>query len=156
MPLTITYKSLQAFVIFNYQRLFIENYALHAQPLYELLELKNIPKNFIKKNGLANGKYILEWTPKEIDQFELMKQLNSDTLELFHPDFRFPMNVRSDASDKGYGGYLFQDVEGQVPKTSSRIPVQNLNSRSKELLGRRKRTPEYLQTHRRVPHTLVR
>ena len=89
MPLAITYKSLQsALGIFNYQRPFIENYAAHAQPLYDMLELKNIPKNFIKKNGLANGKYLLEWTPREINQFELMKRLTSDTLELFHPDLK--------------------------------------------------------------------
>ncbi len=149
MPLAITYKSLQsALGIFNYQRPFIENYAAHAQPLYDKLELKNIPKNFIKKNGLANGKYLLEWTPREINQFELMKRLTSDTLELFHPDFRFTMNVRSDASDKGYGGYLFQDIEGQrrvlgyLSKTYTRAQ-KNYSAGERELLSICKLIEEY-------------
>jgi len=45
--------------IFNYQRPFIDKYADLAQPLYDMLELKSISRNFIKSNGLANGKYVL-------------------------------------------------------------------------------------------------
>ncbi len=78
-----------------------------------MLELKSIPRNFIKSNGLANGKYFLPWTAAQISQFEIMKQATSDSLELYHPDFRFLMNIRADASDKGYGGYVFQDIEGK-------------------------------------------
>jgi transposase InsO family protein len=114
MPLASTYKSLQsALGIFNYQRPFIDKYADLAQPLYDMLELKSIPRNFIKSNGLANGKYVLPWTAAQISQFEIMKQATSDSLELYHPDFRFHMNIRADASDKGYGGYVFQDIEGK-------------------------------------------
>jgi len=114
MPLAISYKSLQsALGIFNYQRPFIYNYAEHAQPLYDMLEVMNVPKKFIKSNGLVNGKFALNWIASQISQFELKKKLTSDLLELFHPDFRYPMNARSDTSDKGYGGYVFQDIDGQ-------------------------------------------
>ena len=106
MPLATTYKSLQsALGIFNYQRPFIENNADLAQPLYDMMELEPIP--LIKTNGLANGKYPLPWNTSQISQFEVMKQATSESLELYHPDFSYYMYLRSDASDKGYGGYAF-------------------------------------------------
>ncbi len=138
MPLAISYKSLQsALGIFNYQRPFIQNYAEHAQPLYDMLEVKNVPKKFIKNNGLVNGKFILNWTASQISQFELMKKLTS---KLFHPDFRYPMNARSDASDKGYGGYVFQDIDGQrrvlgyLSRTYTRAQ-RNYSAGERELLS---------------------
>ncbi len=141
MPLAVTYKSLQsALGIFNYQRPFIANYAEQAQPLYDMLELQNIPKNFIRSNGLANGKYILTWTETQIRQYELMKQLTSNSLELFNPDFGQPMYLHSDASDKGYGGHIFQVIENQrrvlgfLSKTYTRAQ-KNYSAGERELLG---------------------
>jgi len=61
-------------------------------------------KNFIKSNSLANGNYLLPWNDSQIAQFEIMKQVTSYNLELYHPDFRHHMNLRADASDSGYGG----------------------------------------------------
>ena len=67
MPQPKTYQRLQSELgIFNYQRDFIEMYAEIAQPWYDLLEIKNIPTAWIKKNGTVNGKYEYTWTPEGI------------------------------------------------------------------------------------------
>ena len=50
MPLPKSYQGLQRSLgIFNYQREFIEMYAEKAQPMYDLLELKNVPVSQRKK-----------------------------------------------------------------------------------------------------------
>ena len=75
-----------------------------------------------------------------ISQFEIMKQVTSDSLELYHPDFRYHMILKSDASHKGYGGYAFQDIDnkrqvlGYHSKTYTRAQ-KNFSAGERKLLS---------------------
>jgi len=73
MPLPKTYQGLQrALGIFNYQREFIHLYAEKAQPMYDLLEIKTVPPMYRKKNGTAQGKFLITWNEAALNSFNLL------------------------------------------------------------------------------------
>ena len=46
----------------NFSRTYIPKYSELVKPLYDLMDINNVPENLKKKNGVANGKkIILEW-----------------------------------------------------------------------------------------------
>ena len=74
-PQLRTLKELQAWLgVANYLRKYIEKYAEIVQPLYDIMELKNIPKNLRKRNGAPDGKIVnIEWNDKAEENFEKLK-----------------------------------------------------------------------------------
>ena len=138
MPLLKTYQGLQRSLgIFNYQREFIDMYAEKAQPMYDLLEIKTVPLNQLKKNGTANRKFLITWTSEALTSFELLKVLTNNALELYQPDFNIPFKL-----------YLYQEVEGKICVvgyfSKTYTPAQrNYATGEKELLGIVKTTENF-------------
>ena len=56
-PKPTTLKELQRWLgVGNYLRKYIKNYAELAKPLYDRMDIKNVPKELRKRNGSPNGK----------------------------------------------------------------------------------------------------
>ena len=73
----MTLKELQAWLgASNYLRRYIEEYASITQPLYDIMDLKNVPKALRKRNGAPNGsKIYIEWTLEADNGFEKLKEI---------------------------------------------------------------------------------
>ena len=71
-PKQTTLTELQAWLgAANYLRRYINNYADIAQPLYEIMDIKKVPKSLRKKNGAPNGKkVIIQWNDVAEESFE--------------------------------------------------------------------------------------
>jgi hypothetical protein len=110
----VTVNELQSWLgVANYYRKFIENYADLAKPLYDLMGLKNVPKNCRKRNGAVDGKkVIITWTNEAEVNFEKLKKILCSDLVLALPNFEKQMSISTDASDCGYGGVLEQEFDG--------------------------------------------
>jgi hypothetical protein len=140
LPKTLT--ELQAWLGFcNYFRRFIPQYALLAQPLYELTICKNIPQSMRKKNGAPNGNKVnIQWTEETIQVFEELKIQLTSPLVLALPNFELPMTLTTDASNVGYGAVLEQEVDGECRPlafySKCYTPAQrNYSTIEKELLA---------------------
>ncbi|CAF1078228.1 unnamed protein product, partial [Brachionus calyciflorus] len=95
----------------NQYRKYIQNYADIAKPLYDLIGLKDVPKQFRKKNGAVNGKRVpIEWNQTAETNFEILKQtLCSELVLLTLINFEKKMHITTDASENGYGAVLKQE-----------------------------------------------
>jgi hypothetical protein len=118
-PRPETLKELQAWLgAANYLRKYIENYAEIVQPLYDVMDLKNVPKSLRKRNGAPNGKKILiQWNDKANECFEKLKQELCSELVLALPDLKQQMIITTDASDNAYGAVLeqnFSTIESEI------------------------------------------
>ena len=142
MPVPTTINGLQrALGIFNYQREFVDHYAELAGPLYALMNLKNVPDKWRKRNGAVNGKLAqLNWNEEALTSFQKLKEETSKTLTIHMPDFNKPFDLTTDASEYGYGAYLSQTIDqveriiGYYSKTYT--PAQkNYATNEKELLA---------------------
>ena len=88
-----TRHQLQRFLGFTgYHQQFIPNYALIASPLSELLS-PAIP---------------YDWTDKQTEGFEALKNALAKAVVLYMPDFTKPFLLYTDASDVGLAGALYQ------------------------------------------------
>ncbi len=95
----------------NYLRKYINDYAQVVQPLYNLMQLKNIPEYLRKRNGAPNGrKVIIEWTESTDRCFNNLKQILCSEFVLSLPDFEQEMIITTDASDNSYGAVLEQHI----------------------------------------------
>ncbi len=130
----------------NYLQKYIDDYAQVVQPLYNLIQLKNIPKYLRKRNGAQNvKKVIIEWTESPDKCFNNLKQILCSELVLSLPDFEQDMIITTDASDNGYGAVLEQYIrteDGSYNKrpieyfSKSYTPAQkNYSTTEKELLA---------------------
>ncbi len=79
-----------------------------AAPCYRLLESQSVPQNWIRKNGSVHPKYPLPWEPEQIESFEALKKATGQALELPQPDFNDNFILETDASEKAYGGHIYQ------------------------------------------------
>ena len=136
-PKPITVNQLQSWLgVANYYRKYIQNYAEIAQPLYDLMGLKNVPKNCRKKNGAVDGKKVnLEWNEKAEENFYKIQQILCSNLILALPNFDEIFELSTDASEFGYGAVLEQEVNGE------RRPIAYF-SRSYTPTQRKYATPE--------------
>jgi hypothetical protein len=115
MPQPTTYKGVQnALGIFGYQREFINKYSDETKALYDLLLIEKVPPQWRKRNGTAKPSFVVTWTDDAMHAFNRMKDLTSSSLELYQADFDYDLKLGTDASEGGYGGYLYQDFTGQV------------------------------------------
>ena len=105
MKLSLTLKELQRWLgVGNYLRKYIKNYAELAKPLYDLMDLKNVPKELRKRNGAPYGKLInVEWTSETTEAWENLRDVLSSELVLALPDYDRPMLLSTDACEYGFG-----------------------------------------------------
>ena len=72
----------------NYSRTYIPKYAEPVKPLYDLMDLKNVPINLKKKNGAANGKNIvLEWNDETLNALYKLIEIMCSEIVLALPNF---------------------------------------------------------------------
>ena len=76
--------------LFNWCRDFVPNFAVHMSPLYNL-----------SRKGV-----VWDWTPACEAAFQHVKHAIANANCLAPLDFSYPLVIRSDASDFGYGGVL--------------------------------------------------
>ncbi len=88
-PKPETLKELQAWLgTANYLRRYIKDYADIVKPLYDAMDLKNVPKNLRKKNGAPNGnKVIIKWKSETNESFEKLRETLCSNFVLALPDF---------------------------------------------------------------------
>ena len=83
-----------------------------TQPLYNLVDQKNLAKFLRNRNGAPNGKKVkVIWNEKANEHFEKLQSILSSELVLALPDFTKEMLVTTDASELGYGGQLEQNFK---------------------------------------------
>ena len=105
-PKNIT--ELQCFLgMINYYNKFYPNLASFAYPLYQLL------KNRQNKKGKKDKNIPFIWTEVEEKAFREIKELLSTYPILTSPDYTKQFYVSTDASDKGLGGVLYQNIFGK-------------------------------------------
>ena len=96
-PLDVT--SLRKFLgVGNYFRGFIQNHSNVVSPLFQMLK------------GLQKKRAALTWSPKGIEAFENLRTLISNCPLLHFPNDKSGIILRTDASDYGIGGVLFQTI----------------------------------------------
>ena len=116
MPRPKTVADLQRLLgMTNYSRIYIPKYAEIVQPLYDLMNLKEVPAYQRKRsNGAVDGKKVnLIWNEKSLDALERLKEAMCSDLVLALPRFEYGFTVTTDASDFGYGGVLEQEIEDE-------------------------------------------
>lgn len=93
-PQPTNVKELRSFLgLSGYYRIFVQNYAILARPLSDLL-----------KKGA-----IFVWTTPHSEAFEAIKQSLISAPVLVLPNFNKQFQIHTDASDKGVGAVLMQD-----------------------------------------------
>ena len=98
----------------NYSRAYIHNYAELVKPLYDLMDLKNVPDELRKKNGAANGKKVfLKWNETANDALNKLIEAMSSDLVLVLPSFELDFKVTTDASELRYCAVLQQEHDGK-------------------------------------------
>ena len=74
----------------NYSRTYIPKYAELVKPLYDLMDLKNVPDILKKKNGAANEKKIvLEWNDEALNALYKLIEIMCSELVLALPNSEF-------------------------------------------------------------------
>ena len=87
-PKPTTLQELQAWLgAANYLRKYIDDYTQMVQPLYNMMQLKNIPKHLRKRNGAPNGKkVIIKWSEETEMCFNKLKDILCSDLVFTLPD----------------------------------------------------------------------
>ncbi len=106
-PLPRKQKHLKSFLgLVNYFRDYVENLSVLSKPLNDM----TTP---YKKSGTVVR------TPQLEERFRLIQKAVGNCLELYYVDLNLPIHVRTDASDYGIGGYIFQlDGDKKPPSVS--------------------------------------
>jgi exodeoxyribonuclease III len=92
--------------IFAYYRKFIPKFAKKAAPLYEQT------KKFVQNKRDRAGK--IELTEASIKAFKKLKEaITKEPIILHYPDWNQPFEIHTDASTKGIGAILCQQIDGK-------------------------------------------
>jgi hypothetical protein len=95
-PLPRRQKQPKSFLgLVNYFRDHVENLSVLSVPLNDM----TIP---YKKSGTV------VWTPQLEKRFRVIQKASGNCQKLYYVDLNLPIHVRTDASDYGIGGYIFQ------------------------------------------------
>ena len=98
---------LRSFLAFaGYYRRFIKDFSRIARPLTEIL-----PPTSPKKGRKAEST-LWNWTDRELQVFNHLKELLSTPPILAYPDFSVPFELHTDASAKALGAVLYQTQNG--------------------------------------------
>lgn len=93
-PVPVSRKQLQAFLgLANYYRKFVPSFATISAPLTKL----------------TSDKIKFDWTAKQQESFDLLKERLTHTTFLQLPNYDFPFVIHTDASDVAIGAVLEQD-----------------------------------------------
>jgi len=120
LPFPSTVKQLRQILgQFSYYRQFIRGFATVAEPLTTALkhgekdkkERKMTPTE-IKATAREVGKRMVEKTPEREAALEELKKRLCNAPVLRYPDFAKPFILYTDASGKGLGGTLHQEIDG--------------------------------------------
>ncbi len=97
-------KQLKSFLgLVNYFRDHVQGLSHKVKPLNEIM----IPY----KKGTS-----IDWTPRLKQSFRDVQETVGNCPKLFYVDLNLPIHVRTDASDYGIGGYIFQlDQQKELP-----------------------------------------
>ncbi len=95
-PLPVKQKQLKSFLgLVNYFRDHVQGLSHKVKPLNDIM----IPY----KKGTS-----IDWTPRLEEYFRDVQESVGKCPKLFYVDLSLPIHVRTDASDYGIGGYIFQ------------------------------------------------
>ena len=98
-PIPTSLTQVRSFLGFtNFYRRFLNDYALIARPLNDLMK-KDVP---------------FKWTESQQAAFEAIKTAVTTAPVLIHPDHSKPFTVEADASAVGYGAILSQEKDGKL------------------------------------------
>jgi hypothetical protein len=96
----ITPKQLQGFLgLANYFRDHIDSFSIKGKPLYDVLITYNKTNHFV-------------WTKEAAEAFNHIKNAINKCPQLFFVSETAPVTLRTDASNYGLGGYLYQTIDG--------------------------------------------
>ncbi len=103
------------------------------------MDKTTVPEKWITKKGTVHPRYELAWSEEQIRSFEALKKATGQALERHQPDFNQEFHLETDASDKAYGGHIFQDIENKLSlgyhsKTYT-VAQQKYSAGEKELLA---------------------
>jgi hypothetical protein len=103
-PLPVKQKQLKSFLgLVNYFRDHVKDLANKVKPLNDIM----VPY----KKGTS-----IDWTPRLEECFRDVQESVGKCLKLFYVDLSLPIHIRTDASDYGIGGYVFQlDQQHELP-----------------------------------------
>jgi RNase H-like domain found in reverse transcriptase len=87
-------------IVGNYFHQFIANHSAVVTHLHKMIEPK------------AKKSTKLAWSPEGLVAFESLRDLIANSPLLHFPDDTSPITLRTDASDFGVGGVLFQTIDG--------------------------------------------
>jgi transposase InsO family protein len=112
----------------NFYRKFIPNAATLQRPLNTLLGAKK------------HDKTLITWTQDKADAFEMCRQALSNTVNLAHPSHDATLYLDCDASEKGVGAVLQQQVNGSFQplgffSRACSIAEQRYSTYDRELLA---------------------
>ena len=86
----------------NYYSMYIKNYASVAGILQTKLQLN-------REDGKKGSKLPVHWKPDEVEAFQKIKNMLTESLELFVVDPNKPFQLRTDASNFAVGAVLEQE-----------------------------------------------
>ena len=89
--------------IFGFYRRFVQNYSKIAKPITDLL-----------RNESKESRRSIEWTDEAETALNTLKDELLNRICLRFPNFNYPFEVASDASQSGLGGVLQQTIDGET------------------------------------------
>ena len=114
-PEPTTVSELQTFLGFTgFYRKFIPGYSTVAYPMLKLSKSSDAGKKACKGKRKGKIHYVpWEWGQQQRDAFETLKHSLISAPILTYPDFGKPFILHTDASRKGLGAVLYQEMEGK-------------------------------------------
>jgi RNase H-like domain found in reverse transcriptase len=103
----------------NYFRGFIKDHSNIVAPLFHML-----------KGDQMKKRTVLTWTPATEQAFENLRTMISNCPLLYFVDSTSPIILRTDASDYGIGGVLFQTINSPLPSLANLLPTFNFGGPS--------------------------
>uniref|UniRef100_A0A3B3YDY6 Gypsy retrotransposon integrase-like protein 1 n=1 Tax=Poecilia mexicana TaxID=48701 RepID=A0A3B3YDY6_9TELE len=103
----------------SYYRTYIQDFSRIAKPLYELLQVKELPDTPPRKGKKGNGAQLssktpIQWSDAHKTTLEQLIDILSHPPVLSYPDFELPFVLHTDASQQGLGAVLYQRQSGKL------------------------------------------
>ena len=112
-PIPKTLQDVRSFLGFTgYYRRFIENYSRIARPLNDLL-VGHCTSKTPKKPWSRKKETPFEWTEKQQEAFNTLRDRLKNPPVLAYADYRLPFKLHTEASTTGLGAVLYQHQDEQ-------------------------------------------
>ena len=104
-------KELKRFLsVLGYFRRSLNSFAMHAAPLTKLLQGK-----LVRKGNKRKFQYVeFDWGPEQTAAFNKIKEIFLENVCLIYPDYDKDFLLYTDASLKGIGSVLAQEINGRI------------------------------------------